>query len=367
MHPLRCASLLGVRAARWLHQCSQTLAHAFRVITTGIELQIEVVLGARTTHLAQRGTNIANQLLGGLRRRIGRQIEDTIEDGDRLLVLLRRQGGSRLGQGGLRVADINAGCDNGSRWFRHGSFRIAQNNTEGSIVTPQSDLDHIDRAGKVNVQSPLCTGCARRRESHLESRDASIRRHASRLLQHVAAVVITRRHGEVHLHRVTGWQNQIALVVDLRQQVDVDGRGGRITAGLHIVQHLGKRVAAACQHQRNEAESNGATEIWGKCCAVHGSVEASVGRSVFIASRFLDLREGGVGIDVAGAGAVLQFGNRVKDARRVDFLVLVGLELIGVTTRAVRAIGGELPTDDFAVVAVTVVAVHTGAMRAIAD
>jgi len=71
---------------------------------------------------------------------------------------------------------------------------------------------------------------------------------------------------------------------------------------------------------------------------------------VFAAARLQNRREGIVGIQVAAASTVFEFGHRVKDCGwDLGFLVRTGLVGAGVATGAIRHIGAKFPGDRFVV------------------
>ena len=71
------------------------------------------------------------------------------------------------------------------------------------------------------------------------------------------------------------------------------------------------------------------------------------------AAALRNRRKGGVGVDMATAGAVLQLQHVVIDHRRFDFLVWALLEISRMTTRTVRFIPGEFPGNDLVVARMT--------------
>jgi len=77
-----------------------------------------------------------------------------------------------------------------------------------------------------------------------------------------------------------------------------------------------------------------------------------------------DRRHRAVRIDMAGAFAVAQLGDRVSCRRRSRFLVLVRLVVIGVASRAIRLVGRAGPGDLLGVVAMAVRAIQRRAMLA---
>lgn len=60
-------------------------------------------------------------------------------------------------------------------------------------------------------------------------------------------------------------------------------------------------------------------------------------------------REGGVGVDMAAAGTVLQLQDIVINHRRIHFLVRALFKIAGVAARAIRLVRSKLPGNDFVV------------------
>ena len=72
--------------------------------------------------------------------------------------------------------------------------------------------------------------------------------------------------------------------------------------------------------------------------------------------------EAGVGVFVAGAGAVPQLADRVKNPWAINFLVFALIVVVGMTSGTARLVGGEPPGNILAVVRMTVATSDTGSV-----
>jgi hypothetical protein len=84
----------------------EALAHSRRAVAIRVQLEVQLVLGARAVAAAERLAHLADQLLGFLRSRVRRQVEDPVEQGDGAVVVLSREIFSGLRQHGQRVGPM---------------------------------------------------------------------------------------------------------------------------------------------------------------------------------------------------------------------------------------------------------------------
>src|SRR3989304_8629672 len=107
--------------------------------------------------------------------------------------------------------------------------------------------------------------------------------------------------------------------------------------------------------------------MWSTCSPGVATGHPSPGAPAREMMRVSGLRgrgQGGIGVLVAGTGAVSELAHGVEDLRIVDLLVLVRPEGAGVTTRASRCVGAVAPGDDLAITGVATEAANTGGMVA---
>ena len=84
---------------------------------------------------------------------------------------------------------------------------------------------------------------------------------------------------------------------------------------------------------------------------------------MFTGAALRNRREGGVGVDVAAAGTVLQLQHVVVNHRGFHLLVRTLFEVARMASRAIRLVGSKPPDNDLVVVRMAGATKHAGPMR----
>ena len=138
-------------------------------------------------------------------------------------------------------------------------------------------------------------------------------------------------------------------------KADADDRVGVLRQDYELVEHLragrdGISAAARIRKAIADLRRSALARTSGRPAGFRTTGSEAPARGPVLAGPGSRYRgEGAIGVSVAAARTILQFGHRVQNLRRVDLLVRAGLEVRGVAAGAVRLVSGETPGRRLAV------------------